>query len=136
MVLGSDRFTMKYRMSGRTARTRDEVLASGSRVSNKISEGMSGVAGQVVRGHQALQQRTNTRITEKAEARPLPTSSGSLYSDPSVLGKDTTAERPKTMGGGQGSVFGAGCVSRYLTQGGRPANRKNIKKANKFCGIK
>ena len=136
MVFGSDRFTMKYRMSGRTARTRDEVLASGSRASNKISEGMSGVAGQVVRGHQRLQERTNARNTANMKPYTPPTSSGSLYSDPLVLGQDRTAERPVAMGGGQGSVFGAGCVSRYLTQGGRPANRKNIKKANKFCGIK
>ena len=87
MVFGSDRFTMKYRMSGRTARTRDEVLASGSRASNKISEGMSGVAGQVVRGHQRLQERTNARNTANMKPYTPPTSSGSLYSDPSVLGK-------------------------------------------------
>ena len=135
MVLGSDRFTMKYRMSGRTARTRDEILASGSRATNKISEGMSGVAGHVVRGHQALQQRTNARMTAKAEVRPMPTSSGSLYSDPSVLGQDTTAERPKTMGGGQGTQKKANCMAFCVSTKG--TGRAGLKFCEKSCrGLK
>ena len=136
MVFGSDRITMKYRMSGRTARTRDEVLASGSRASNKISEGMSGVAGQVVRGHQRLQERTNARNTARMEQNyKPPTSSGSLYSDPSVLGKDTTAERPMTMGGGQGTQKKATCMAFCVSTKG--TGRSGLKYCEKSCrGLK
>ena len=136
MVFGSDRITMKYRMSGRTARTRDEVLASGSRVSNRISEGMGGVAGHVVRGHQRIQERTNTRNTARMEQNYTPpTSSGSLYSDPSVLGKDTTAERPNTMGGGQGAQKKATCMSFCVSTKG--TGRSGLKYCEKSCrGLK
>ena len=114
MVFGSDRITMKYRMSGRTARTRDEVLASGSRVSNRISEGMGGVAGHVVRGHQRIQERTNTRNTARM---------------------DRTAERPNTMGGGQGTQKKATCMAFCVSTKG--TGRSGLKYCEKSCrGLK
>ena len=136
MVFGSDRITMKYRMSGRTARTRDDVLGASSRVTNRISEGMGGVAGQVVRPFQRIQENTNARNTAKMnENYTPPTSSGSLYSDPSVLGQDTTAQRPNTMGGGQGTQKKATCMAFCVSTKG--TGRSGLKYCEKSCrGLK
>tara|TARA_R100000655_G_scaffold32115_1_gene63900 strand:- start:111 stop:518 length:408 start_codon:yes stop_codon:yes gene_type:complete len=101
-------------------------------VAKSIHSIVSPIAGII--GHAVRPFSRKPKPTPKPE-RP------NLYS--TMSGQDTTDPRNQTgsdkfdriMGGGQGSVYGAGCVSRYLTMGGRPADVKNIKKAKRFCGI-